>query len=145
MRKRKVEIRSCDGTPEWRREYQAASRRTPDGRRTQMATSLKQMHGLSLEQYAGLWDRQRGLCAICRKPLIRSYDPDSLVDRKGPRADQAHIDHDHGCCPGRKSCGSCVRGLLCPSCNTGLACFRDKSQLLLAAATYVARSDLLVR
>ena len=24
-----------------------------------------------------------------------------------------HIDHDHGCCPGKKSCGRCVRGALC--------------------------------
>lgn len=30
----------------------------------------------------------------------------------------AHVDHDHACCPGTRSCGLCVRGILCPTCNT---------------------------
>jgi hypothetical protein len=30
------------------------------------------------------------------------------------------IDHDHVCCPGRKSCGACVRGPVCSACNTRL-------------------------
>lgn len=31
-----------------------------------------------------------------------------------------NVDHDHSCCPGLKSCGKCVRGIVCGSCNTSL-------------------------
>ena len=27
------------------------------------------------------------------------------------------VDHDHLCCPGKKSCGKCIRGALCLSHN----------------------------
>jgi hypothetical protein len=36
-----------------------------------------------------------------------------------------HIDHDHSCCRGKKSCGTCVRGLACGDCNTGVGLFGD--------------------
>lgn len=50
-----------------------------------------------------------------------------------------HIDHDHTCCPER-SCGKCIRGVLCAGCNHGLGKFRDRPELLEAAADYL-RSD----
>ncbi|MGW4043325.1 endonuclease domain-containing protein [Streptomyces sp. NPDC004721] len=46
---------------------------------------------------------QKGRCAVC-----------GVVD-SGDKA--MHIDHDHACCPGRRSCGECVRGLVCNNCN----------------------------
>ena len=28
-----------------------------------------------------------------------------------------HVDHDHKCCPSHITCGKCVRGIICSSCN----------------------------
>lgn len=57
-----------------------------------------------------------------------------------------NIDHDHSCCVGRRSCGECVRGVLCSRCNTVLAYFdkasiRDNHPYLDRINTYVARYE----
>jgi hypothetical protein len=49
------------------------------------------------------------------------------------------VDHDHSCCPGRKACGKCIRGLLCANCNQGLGKFKDDPKLLRNAIDYLAR------
>jgi hypothetical protein len=76
-------------------------------------------HGLTQERYDELFAAQHGKCAIC-----------------GLRTDDLHIDHDHACCP-RKSCGRCVRGLLCPGCNTGMGKLGDCPERLRAAIAYL--------
>jgi Recombination endonuclease VII. len=48
-----------------------------------------------------------------------------------------HIDHDHSCCPGSKTCGKCVRGALCRDCNRGLGCFKDNPDLLMSGVAYL--------
>lgn len=89
--------------------------------------------GVSPEGFAALLQAQGGACAICRSedPGIRDWC----------------IDHDHSCCPTTRgqrsrSCGACVRGLLCTTCNMALGGFRDDEQRLQTAIEYLRRSRL---
>jgi hypothetical protein len=87
------------------------------------AHDLKKFH-LTPDQYDEMFKRQNGVCAICEKPC------------KTRR--RLAIDHDHSCCPRRdRSCGRCVRGLLCADCNNGLGRFGDDPELLRVAADYL--------
>lgn len=49
------------------------------------------------------------------------------------------VDHDHRCCPGKTSCGKCIRGLLCSACNSGVAKFQDNPRIIEMAIQYLGR------
>lgn len=139
---RKTKNRSCYRweTKEGRNEYQRQRRQTPEGRLEMMRVNLKATHGLTLDQYQDLYERQRGMCAICGRQMVKGYDASSVAfSKRGPKEGGAHIDHDHRCCAGSKSCGRCVRGLLCPKCNTGIACFLDDPKRMRSAIEYIER------
>lgn len=71
---------------------------------SQMRTKYKR----TLEDYERLLAEQGGGCACCGAP------PTDLFRGKVKRL---HWDHDHACCPGSRTCGKCVRSLLCTRCN----------------------------
>ena len=73
-------------------------------------------YGLTREQFGRLLEVQRNACAMCHA----RFEEDQPI----------FIDHDHACCPDEKSsCGKCVRGLLCLSCNTALGLIERKYEL----------------
>ena len=82
-----------------------------------------------------------------RQRLLRhGIDPDTFVEPRmceicGVEGETLAIDHDHACCPGKYSCGLCVRGFICNNCNNGLGRFRDDPALLRAAIEYLSRSS----
>jgi hypothetical protein len=47
------------------------------------------------------------------------------------------VDHDHACCPGERSCGKCVRAILCMNCNNALGCVRDNIEILRKMISYL--------
>ena len=79
------------------------------------------------ERYWELLEQQGGRCAI---KACGATEPGGMG--------KWHVDHDHSCCAGKKSCGKCVRGLLCSRCNPMLGMARDNMAILLSAADYLA-------
>lgn len=76
---------------------------------------LQNTYKITLEEYNRKLSQQDGVCALCGKEEIaRAADG---------RVRSLAVDHNHLCCPGKKSCGLCVRDLLCQRCNTALAIF----------------------
>jgi hypothetical protein len=82
--------------------------------------------GLSPESFEEMKKAQDDSCAVCEKTFERT----------------PHVDHNHACCPGIKSCGNCIRGLLCHHCNAGLGNFKDDYELLLRAVEYLRKHEL---
>lgn len=84
-------------------------------------------YGITREDYDELLIKQGNACAICRRG-----DP-------AMGKEFFCIDHDHSCCSGNKSCGKCVRGLLCIPCNLGIGNLQDSISIIKLAAEYLER------
>lgn len=102
----------------------------PEGfRRARVNTYLKNVYGITLKRWEELYAQQKGLCAICKKPIT--------VKLSGTQ--DCGVDHNHSCCPGSKSCGKCVRELLCLKCNWGIGQFDDDVIKLRSAIKYLTK------
>lgn len=87
--------------------------------------ALKSMYKMTPEEYVEMLDSQGGRCAIC-----------GTTD-SGYKLNTFAVDHDHACCPGKYTCGQCIRGLLCRNCNNGLGMFQDSQDYLRSATMYL--------
>jgi hypothetical protein len=81
-------------------------------------------HGISESQYFNILKAQNESCGICQKHYS--------FFKKG-----LYIDHDHSCCPSSHSCGKCVRGLLCSSCNFFIGSSKENIDNLNRAIIYL--------
>lgn len=76
-------------------------------------------HGMTVEEYRVIWQRQKGLCGICNKTETEA----------GRRL---AVDHCHK--TGR------VRGLLCGNCNRGIGNLQENIITLQSAINYLRRN-----
>lgn len=78
-------------------------------------------YGLTKDACDILLAMQDDKCACCGEPLDGKFT----------------VDHNHACCDSIKTCGKCIRGLLCMNCNAGLGNFKDDVMRLLKAIRYL--------
>lgn len=95
-------------------------------KRRRLNDMLLRTYRISLSEFEDMVEQQSGCCAICNGP----------PNGKGNRL---HVDHDKKCCPGSKSCGKCVRGLLCHKCNTAIGLLEEDSVRMESAIQYIER------
>src|SRR5438034_1376184 len=80
---------------------------SPESRKKSNRKYRISSYGLSQEQFDRLLAAQQHTCGMCHEP----FQEGQLI----------HVDHDHACCQRKnRSCGECVRGLLCHACNIAL-------------------------
>jgi hypothetical protein len=82
-------------------------------------------YGISIERFNEMLILQDSRCTICKGKFWEEVS-------------SPHIDHDHSCCNGQmRSCGKCVRDLLCRSCNQLLGVSHEDTKILKAAIAYI--------
>jgi hypothetical protein len=80
--------------------------------------------GITRERFDIMFAKQGNACAICK-----TTDPGHAY---------WCVDHDHACCPSSdKTCGKCIRGILCCKCNHGIGQLDDDVERIRAAADYL--------
>src|SRR5690242_1593712 len=89
----------------------------------QRGYSLKKRYGLTEADFQRRLAAQGG-CAACGS---------TTTDGK-----YWHVDHDHSCCDTQaRSCGKCIRAILCHGCNTALGNVKDDKARLVKLIAYL--------
>jgi hypothetical protein len=96
--------RSREATQRWQE-------RNPDHR-------LAYKYNLTLKKWRSMLEEQNNRCYLCQRQFGEG------------KANVPHVDHDHACCSGERTCGQCIRGLACDNCNWGIGRFNDDPALM---------------
>lgn len=119
-----------------RKYYEKKRAENPDywrNWRRELSNDLKYRHNITWDDLKEMLDEQDGRCYLC----------DTLLDIEVPRG--VHVDHDHNCCAGDRSCGNCIRGLACHACNTGIGAFGDDPARMRKAADRLEAANRILR
>ena len=91
---------------------------------------VKKTYHITQDDYQAKSEKQNHCCAICGLPeTVRIRETLCHLS----------VDHDHACCSGNKSCGKCIRDLLCRRCNSILGGVNDNIELLEKVIEYLRR------
>lgn len=107
----------CKACYRTEQRQRAAERRllNPDKHRISVRNSK---YNITNEIYDSLLNKQDNKCAICHKEFSNIS-----------KFHKPWVDHDHKCCPLGRSCGKCIRGLLCANCNKFLGHINDDPKI----------------
>lgn len=114
--------RQRENSRQWARKYGERKKqvnrawRAKKDKRWRRNLDLIRSHGITLAQYEAILRKQKGVCAICRKPS---------------QGRALNVDHCH-------KTGT-IRGLLCFRCNYGLGWFGDNSSCVRRMLKYLRR------
>jgi hypothetical protein len=90
---------------------------------------VARIHGLTMDEYRSLFEKQNHLCLICGNEETKKSMCGTYVS---PLA----VDHCHTC---KEKGHHIIRGLLCHGCNTAIGKFKDDIQLLKNAISYLEK------
>lgn len=93
--------------------------RNAEQRRASRDRHLQRKYGITADRFDEMLVAQGFRCLVCGDPAMGQINP-------------WFLDHCHDT--------GAVRGILCPSCNTGLGLFKDDPKRLIAAAQYLVDS-----
>lgn len=106
------------------KEQNRRRREDPERKQQIRYQAIKRSYNISSEEYEEMKQQQNYLCLICKHAPEEEFS----------------IDHDHSCCPERsRSCGNCIRGLLCNSCNQVIGFFKDDISTVQSAIDYLTK------
>jgi post-segregation antitoxin (ccd killing protein) len=103
-----------------REEFNAKARKYQQENKERIELNrIKKLYGLEAHEYLSMYEKQKGLCAICSTWKKR-----------------LNVDHCHSTL--------IIRGLLCHSCNLGLGHFKDSIERAKNVVKYLEDSKTLV-
>jgi hypothetical protein len=82
--------------------------------------NLMRRYGISLKEWNDTLTKQGNSCKICNRWSKRFV-----------------VDHDHSCCKTKKTCGKCVRGIICENCNRAIGLIDDSTIVLRSMIKYL--------
>ena len=116
---------------------------TSDGLHTYCKT-CRNVKDKRISRYAGLSNKE----ANRQRQIFHKYGltiaeyNSMLASGCGACGDVATtIDHDHSCCPTVRTCGKCIRGVLCHKCNLLEGKLSTNKDRVIAIVNYLAKYD----